>query len=147
MPMRACMRLHACTPSGACEPSRQPAYPALATQPTHPQSHLPPQPPPHPTPPTPAQDTDAFCRGTLCAPEVADYCNATFLCWGGDLRHSDAFRLSASLRAAAYPYVALLAFSGTRWGPARMWRVKGCVCLQLLPLHRAAGILGRQVGD
>ena len=40
--------------------------------------------------------------------------NATFLCWGGDLRHSDAFRLSTSLRAAAFPYVGLLAFSGAR---------------------------------
>lgn len=137
------MRLYACTPSGACEPSRQPAYPALATQPTHPPAIPLASSPSRP----PLQDTDAFCRGTLCAPEVADYCNATFLCWGGDLRHSDAFRLSASLRAAAYPYVALLAFSGTRWGPARMWQVKGRVCLQLLPLRRAAGILGRQVGD
>lgn len=49
-----------------------------------------------------------------CHPQLADYVNATFLCWGGDLRHSDAFRLSTSLRAAAYPYVGLLAFSGAR---------------------------------
>ena len=60
------------------------------------------------------QDTDAFCRGTLCAPDLVEYVNATFLCWGGDLRHSDAFRLSTSLRAAAFPYVGLLAFSGAR---------------------------------
>jgi len=60
------------------------------------------------------QDAAAFCANTLCAPAFVDYLNATFLAWGGDLRSSDAFRLASSLRAAVYPYCALLAFSGTR---------------------------------
>jgi len=60
------------------------------------------------------QDADEFCAQTLCAPAFVEYLNATFLSWGGDLRSSDALRLSTSLRAAAYPYCALLAFSGAR---------------------------------
>jgi FAS-associated factor 2 len=62
------------------------------------------------------QDADAFCAGTLAAPAFVDYVNSTFLAWGGDLRGADAFRLSTALRAAAYPYTALLAFSGARCG-------------------------------
>jgi hypothetical protein len=114
-----------------------------------------------------AQDTDAYCRDTLCDPALVAFLNERFVCWAGDLRHSDAFRcaalhvrhaaatrrghtlallhvlsaarfrqrmpprqrappppppppprpptrLAASLRAARYPYAALLAFSGAR---------------------------------
>ena len=61
------------------------------------------------------QDAPRFCSGTLCDPELVAYINNAFLCWGGDLRCSDAFRLSSSLGAVAYPYVGLLAFSGARW--------------------------------
>lgn len=60
------------------------------------------------------QDTDAFCRGTLCNPAFAAFVNEHFVAWGGDLRSSDAFRLASSLRVARYPYIALLAFSGPR---------------------------------
>lgn len=38
------------------------------------------------------QDTDAFCRGTLCNPAFAAFVNEHFVAWGGDLRSSDAFR-------------------------------------------------------
>ena len=40
----------------------------------------------------PLQDTDAFCRGTLCDPGFAAFVNQHFVAWGGDLRRSDAFR-------------------------------------------------------
>jgi FAS-associated factor 2 len=60
------------------------------------------------------QDAEEFCSNTLCAPNFVDYLNSTFITWAGDVRCADAFRLSSSLRAAAYPYCALLAFSGSR---------------------------------
>jgi len=60
------------------------------------------------------QNTEEFCANTLCAPNFVDYINSTFVAWAGDVRFADAFRLSSSLRAAAYPYCALLAFSGSR---------------------------------
>ena len=41
-----------------------------------------------------AQDAEAFCRQTLCNSQLVDYLNSTFVCWGGDIRHPDAYRLS-----------------------------------------------------
>lgn len=40
------------------------------------------------------QDTDRFCSGTLCLPEVAEYVNANFIAWGGDICCSDAYTVS-----------------------------------------------------
>ncbi|KAL4423405.1 hypothetical protein ABPG77_009983 [Micractinium sp. CCAP 211/92] len=60
------------------------------------------------------QDTEAYCRDTLCSPAFVEYVNQTFLCWGGDIQRTDAFRLASSLNVARYPYIALLAFSGPR---------------------------------
>ncbi|KAK9806360.1 hypothetical protein WJX72_011391 [[Myrmecia] bisecta] len=60
------------------------------------------------------QDTDRFCRGTLCSPGVVEYVNANFVAWGGNIRFADAYRLSSSLRVTSYPFVAVLAFSGQR---------------------------------
>lgn len=40
------------------------------------------------------QDTDQFCRQTLCDPDFVQYVNSTFLCWGGDIRKSDPFIVS-----------------------------------------------------
>lgn len=39
------------------------------------------------------QDTDSFCRSTLCNPDVADLINRLFVAWGGDVRYSDAYRV------------------------------------------------------
>lgn len=76
------------------------------------------------------QDADSFCENTLAAPAFVDYVNATFLSWAGDVRSSDAFRLSTSLRAAAYPYCALLAFSGAR--TRLVTCVEGCIAPEAL---------------
>ena len=40
------------------------------------------------------QDAEAFCRQTLCNSQLSAYLNSTFVCWGGDIRHPDAYRLS-----------------------------------------------------
>ena len=40
------------------------------------------------------QDAEAFGRQTLCNGQLSDYLNRTFVCWGGDIRHPDAYRLS-----------------------------------------------------
>ena len=42
------------------------------------------------------QDTDRFCHQTLCDPAFVQYLSETFLCWGGDVRKSDAFTVSQS---------------------------------------------------
>jgi FAS-associated factor 2 len=60
------------------------------------------------------QDTDGFCKDTLCSPAFVDYLNSTFISWGGDIRNPEAYRLASNLRVSKYPYCALLAFSGPR---------------------------------
>jgi hypothetical protein len=52
-------------------------------------------------PPTAPQDTDAFCRGVLCSPEVVAYIGEQFLAWGGDIRRADAFTVGRGTGAGA----------------------------------------------
>lgn len=40
-----------------------------------------------------AQDTARFCTEALCEPELVAFLNAHFVCWGGDVRSTDAFRV------------------------------------------------------
>lgn len=60
------------------------------------------------------QDTDAYVRSVLCNPEVVEYVNSHFVCWGGNVQQPDAFNLAGRLNVSTYPCVALLAFSGSR---------------------------------
>jgi hypothetical protein len=62
----------------------------------------------------PLQETPAFCRRTLCAPAVVEYLRDNYLVWGGDIRQRDAFQLSGALRAATYPFLAVLANHNSR---------------------------------
>jgi hypothetical protein len=41
------------------------------------------------------QDTERFCRATLCDRGVAEFVNGRFVCWGGDISFPDAHRLSS----------------------------------------------------
>lgn len=60
------------------------------------------------------EDTDSFCREVLCSPDVVEYVNNTFVSWGGDVRKADAFGLASRLNVSTYPFLALLAYSGSR---------------------------------
>ena len=42
------------------------------------------------------QDTDTFCRSTLCHPEVTQWLDAMLVCWGGNVRYHSAFDVSAA---------------------------------------------------
>jgi len=44
----------------------------------------------------------------LCSPAVVAFLNANVLCWGGDVRHSEAYQLSGALQHATFPHLALL---------------------------------------
>ena len=39
------------------------------------------------------QDTEEFCRETLCHPDVVGFVDSTFVAWGGSIHYSDAFRV------------------------------------------------------
>ena len=76
------------------------------------------------------QDSKGFCSQTLCDEEVAAYLDTTFVCWGGNIHHSDAFRVCALLLQPHLP-----AFG-------RCGNCKACTCCNelagMLPHHHLA---------
>ena len=46
------------------------------------------------------QETEEYCRGTLCNEEVAQWVTSMLVCWGGSVRYRSAFEVSptSSLR-------------------------------------------------
>ena len=40
------------------------------------------------------QSTPAFCSQTLCSAPIVEFIDANVLCWGGDVRHREAFQAS-----------------------------------------------------
>ena len=40
------------------------------------------------------QSTPAFCAQTLCSAPIVEFIDANVLCWGGDVRHREAFQAS-----------------------------------------------------
>jgi len=75
-----------------------------------------------------AQDTARFCVDTLCEPELVAFLNSHFVCWGGDVRSSDAFRAS---RAPACGRPAPRFREDTVRGPAA-FGIEGTLWPQLL---------------
>lgn len=67
------------------------------------------------------QDSDAFCSGTLCEPEMSSYIADNFVAWGGDVRFSDA----ASVRHF-HPKICQPPSKGTHV-PCRLF----AICMQL----------------
>ena len=54
------------------------------------------------------QDTETFCRQTLCNSDLAHYINHTFVSWGGDVRYPDAYKLSNRCGSSAAGRLLLL---------------------------------------
>ncbi|XP_002973602.2 plant UBX domain-containing protein 10 [Selaginella moellendorffii] len=52
-----------------------------------------------------------FCRRTLCSQEVVEFVNANFVSWGADVRSSEGFQMSISLRAPGFPFCAVVGAS------------------------------------
>ena len=42
------------------------------------------------------QETDEYCRDTLCDEEVAQWVTSMLVCWGGSVRYRSAFEVSCS---------------------------------------------------
>lgn len=55
------------------------------------------------------QHAEQFLRETLCTESLTNFLNEHFVVWVGDVRHSEAHRLSTSLAAPAYPFLCVLA--------------------------------------
>lgn len=55
------------------------------------------------------QHTAQFCSDVLTSTELNDWLRDHCVCWGGDVRASEAYQLSGTLRHSTWPLVALLA--------------------------------------
>ncbi|KAJ7534479.1 hypothetical protein O6H91_13G096400 [Diphasiastrum complanatum] len=59
-------------------------------------------------------DSPAFCERTLCAEAVVQFVNENFVSWGADVRSSEGFQMSNSLRASTFPFCAVVMSSSNQ---------------------------------
>lgn len=60
------------------------------------------------------QDTDRFCRDTLCNSQVVNYLSENMLFWGCSVRYSEGYRVSEALRESSYPFLAVIVLRQNR---------------------------------
>lgn len=54
------------------------------------------------------ENTPLFCERTLCSDLVVSLINENFVAWGGNVRASEGFRMSNSLKASTFPFCAVV---------------------------------------
>ncbi|XP_078406882.1 FAS-associated factor 2 [Cetorhinus maximus] len=54
------------------------------------------------------QDTDEFCRSTICNPEVVNFINTRMLFWACSTSKPEGYRVSQALRENTYPFLAMI---------------------------------------
>ncbi|XP_075756809.1 FAS-associated factor 2 isoform X1 [Pelodiscus sinensis] len=60
------------------------------------------------------QDSDEFCRTTLCAPEVITLINTRMLFWACSTNKPEGYRVSQALRENTYPFLAMIMLKDRR---------------------------------
>jgi FAS-associated factor 2 len=60
------------------------------------------------------EDTQLFCSNFLCSPAVRQYLDENVVLWGGSVHQAEAYNLSNVLKAARFPFLALLACQSSR---------------------------------
>ncbi|PON92832.1 UBX domain-containing protein [Trema orientale] len=70
------------------------------------------------------QDTPLFCERTLCSEVVAAFVNENFVSWGGNIRASEGFKMSNSLKASRFPFCAVV-MAATNQRIALLQQVEG----------------------
>lgn len=53
-------------------------------------------------------DMPAFCSGCLCSAPVLAFVNENFVAWGGNIRRTEGFKMSSSLKASRFPFCAVV---------------------------------------
>ncbi|XP_057478668.1 plant UBX domain-containing protein 10-like isoform X1 [Actinidia eriantha] len=53
-------------------------------------------------------DTTLFCERTLCSEALAAFVNENFVAWGGNIRASEGFKMTNSLKASRFPFCAVV---------------------------------------
>lgn len=69
-------------------------------------------------------NTPTFCQDTLCTEVVVEYINQNFVSWGGNVRASEGFKMSNSLKASTFPFCAVV-MSATNQRIALLQQVEG----------------------
>ncbi|KAK6947969.1 UBX domain [Dillenia turbinata] len=69
-------------------------------------------------------DTPLFCERTLCSEALAAFVNENFVSWGGNIRASEGFKMSNSLKASRYPFCAVV-MAATNQRIASLQQVEG----------------------
>lgn len=54
------------------------------------------------------QDTNKFCRQTLCNPQVIEFINSNCLMWACSVNSLEGYRVSQALRENTYPFLAII---------------------------------------
>jgi FAS-associated factor 2 len=54
------------------------------------------------------QDTNKFCRQTLCSPSVMEFINSNCLMWACSVNSLEGYRVSQALRENTYPFLAII---------------------------------------
>ena len=54
------------------------------------------------------QDTDRFCRRTLCSEAFVSFASDNLLCWAGSIDTKEGYAVSGMLRATTYPFIAIV---------------------------------------
>lgn len=60
------------------------------------------------------QDTDEFCRSTLCTEEVITFLNTRMLFWACSTSKPEGYRASQALRENSYPFLAMIVLKDGR---------------------------------
>lgn len=60
------------------------------------------------------QDTEKFCRGTLCDNRLVEYVSQNMLFWGCSVRRQEGHRVSQALRENSYPFIAVIVLRQNR---------------------------------
>ncbi|KAM5171186.1 FAS-associated factor 2 isoform 2-T2 [Mantella aurantiaca] len=60
------------------------------------------------------QDSDEFCRNTLCTSEVSQFINSRMLFWACSTNKPEGFRVSQALRENTYPFLAMIMLKDRR---------------------------------
>ncbi|XP_034704693.1 plant UBX domain-containing protein 10 [Vitis riparia] len=69
-------------------------------------------------------DTPLFCERTLCSEPLAAFINENFVSWGGNIRASEGFKMSNSLKASRFPFCAVV-MAATNQRIALLQQVEG----------------------
>lgn len=82
-------------------------------------------------------NTPLFCERTLCSEPVVQFVNENFVAWGGDVRSSEGFQMSNSLKASTFPFCAVVMGSSNQ----RIALLQQVCFLNLLQMLMLCGII------